>query len=185
MGVRRDIESARTRRTRTEKIEDILEVEETEKKSQEREESAESGRVGSIKHLWKTTFINSPEKVKIMSNIGSRITQTLMLTTPTKLKRLKPKPKFSINARLDPSPRKPQDSRTSFSSLLTHWEQYSTSAAPMLTHSQHGEPNLDAQRTANQSQDNKKNLKIKTIVIGCEIQQEGNTGGLDQRGNSS
>ena len=101
------------------------------------------------------------------------------------MKRLKPKPKFPINARLNPSPRKPQDSRTSFSSLLTHWEQYSTSAAPMLTNSQNGEPNLDTLRTANQSQDNKKNLKTKTIVIGCEIQQEGKTGRLDQWGNSS
>ena len=60
--------------------------------------------------------------------------------------------------------------------LLTQWENYSTSAAPILTPSQHGEPNLGAQRTANQSQDNKKNFESKTSVIGCEIHQEGTTG---------
>ena len=111
-----------------------MEVGEIEKKSQECEDSVETARVESSNHLWKKTFRNSPEN--IASNIGSHILQPIMLTTPTKLKRLKPRPKFSINARLDPSPRKPQDSSTSFSSLLTHWENYSTSAAPMLTPSQ-------------------------------------------------
>jgi hypothetical protein len=176
LGVRRDSESAGTRRTRTEKIEEILEVGEIEKKSQECEDSVETARVESSKHLWKKTFRNSPVKVNIVSNIGSLILQPKMLTTPTKLKRLKPRPKIFINARLDPSPRKPQDSSTNFSSLLTHWENYSTSAAPMLTPSQHREPNLGAQQTANQSQDNKKNLESKTSVIGCEIHQEGTTG---------
>lgn len=66
------------------------------------------------------------------------------------LKRLRSARMTKIEARPSPISHKPQDSRFNFQSLLSSWEDRSTSEATILTSGASRAPNLEAQATANQ-----------------------------------
>jgi hypothetical protein len=116
----------------------VTEEEENLKKHEEKEKTL------------KKTFKNITAEVKTVSNSPRRKPPARMSNQSPNLKRLRPARMTRIEARPSPFPFKPQDSRFNFKSLLSSWEDRSTSKATILTSAASRGPNLKAQPTANQ-----------------------------------